>query len=239
MDARDPRRWGEWLAFGVKFLEQAFDSPSAAPAHRLHRSAAEAVLELLLPAATSLIRGAPRSGRALREAAGYADRPCDFADLLRVLDHDLRLISPVDVEVAQSAGRSPDQLGCEDPTGDTHYQLAHDYLIRPIRQWLQRKRQSTSEGRARLRLQSITGVWQDHPGSHRLPSVLEYLGILHYTRPAEWTAEEWRLMHAATSHYLGRLGVLIALIAALVVGGRILWDRQEAKYAADRSDLRR
>ena len=224
------RDLGGMTGIGIKFLEQAFDAPSAAPANRIHRNAAEAVLELLLPAPASLIRGAPRSGCALREASGYKDRPSDFADLLQVLDHDLRLITAVDMESPPGGNEIP-SVGLEDAPRGTHYQLAHDYLIRPIRQWLERKRQSTSEGRARLRLQNITGLWLDRYESHRLPSVLEYAGILHNTRPAEWTGDERRLMRAATRHYLGRLGVLVALIAALAMGGRILWERQEARYA--------
>src|SRR5262249_11246738 len=77
---------------GVKFLEEAFDSSTAPPASRLHRKAAEGVLKLLLPPPTSLIQGPPRSGRALLAASGYIDRPDAFAQLIQMLDHDLRLI---------------------------------------------------------------------------------------------------------------------------------------------------
>src|SRR5271157_3702428 len=90
------RALGGMEGIGVKFLEEAFDSPLAAPAHRVHRRAATAVLQLLLPAPMEVLRGSPRSGCELREAAGYAEQPGDFADLLQVLDHELRLITPVD-----------------------------------------------------------------------------------------------------------------------------------------------
>ena len=152
--------WG-MEGIGVKFLEEAFDSALAAPAHRVHRRAATAVLQLLLPAPTAVLRGSPRSGRELREASGYAEQPGDFADLLQVLDHDLRLITPVDDTGAETWAPAV----ALDPPHETHYQLAHDYLILPIRQWIDRKQRSTRSGRARRRLQAITAAWLERPGA--------------------------------------------------------------------------
>ena len=39
-----------------------------------------------------------RSEAELREASGYAGRPRDFDDLIRILDPELRLITPTDPE---------------------------------------------------------------------------------------------------------------------------------------------
>ena len=39
-----------------------------------------------------------RSEPELREASGYAGRPRDFDDLIRILDPELRLITPTDPE---------------------------------------------------------------------------------------------------------------------------------------------
>jgi serine/threonine protein kinase/formylglycine-generating enzyme required for sulfatase activity len=219
---------GGMEGIGVKFLEQAFDSPSSPPAHRVHRDAAEAVLRLLLPAPASIIRGAARSRRALREASGCTDRPRDFIDLLHVLDHDLRLITAVDVQAPLNPA---DSLGAEPTAADdeTYYQLAHDYLIGPIRQWVQRNLYSSREGRAHLRLQAITATWLQRPGAHRLPSLPEYAGILHHTRRASWSVEERQLMHAATRHYLARLCAVAALFLAAALGGKALLDRFERR----------
>src|SRR5262249_45092651 len=149
----------------AKFLEEAFESASAPPAWKVHRTAAEAVLKALLPPPASVIRGRPHPSRFLREAAGYTDRPVDFAELTRVLDPDLRLITSTDLEgiAASEPGPGP---------AETYYQLAHDYLIRPVRQWLERKQRSTRAGRARLRLEAITAAWLERPGRRRLPSPL-------------------------------------------------------------------
>ena len=172
-----------------------------------------------------MLRGKPRSGRELREAAGYVEQPGDFADLLQVLDHDLRLITAVDdTGVQTGAPELP-----VDPSPETHYQLAHDYLILPIRQWLDRKQRSTRTGRARRRLQAITTAWLERPGARQLPTVFEYAGILRNTRPGDWSLEETRLMRAATWHLLRRVAVAAALVAAVVIGGKLLINQQDAR----------
>ena len=107
---------------GVTFLEETFSSPQANPKHRLHQKAAQAVLKALLPQTGTDIKGQMRSEAELREASGYAGQPRDFDDLVRILDHDLRLITPTDpergsgrrartIESAPSHGRSRSRLG--------------------------------------------------------------------------------------------------------------------------------
>ena len=83
---------------GVTFLEETFSSPQANPKHRLHQKAAQAVLKALLPQTGTDIKGQMRSEAELREASGYAGQPRDFDDLVRILDHELRLITPTDPE---------------------------------------------------------------------------------------------------------------------------------------------
>jgi eukaryotic-like serine/threonine-protein kinase len=81
---------------GVTFLEETFSSPQANPKHRLHQHAAQAVLKALLPQTGTDIKGQMRSEAELREASGYAGQPRDFDDLVRILDHELRLITPTE-----------------------------------------------------------------------------------------------------------------------------------------------
>ncbi|MGO9598586.1 MAG: protein kinase domain-containing protein [Isosphaeraceae bacterium] len=221
------RALGGVEGIGVKFLEETFDSASANPAHRIHRAAAEAMLKLLLPAPMAIIRAAPRSGQELCQASGYADRPADFADLLRVLDNDLRLITPLDT-LPTSDGQPRAESAPGEPWSGSRFQLAHDYLIRPIRQWIERKEQSTREGRARIRLQLVTATWHERPGTRQLPSFFEYLGIVRNTRPQEWSADERKVMRAATGHYLRKLATAAILLLAIAGGGRVLLDREDA-----------
>ncbi len=92
------REVGGMDGVGVKFLEDTFSSPRSHPNHRYHQKAAQAVLKALLPETNADIKGRMRSVEELREASGYANRPSDFTDLIRMLDGELRLITPVDPE---------------------------------------------------------------------------------------------------------------------------------------------
>ena len=83
---------------GVAFLEETFTASTAPPQHRLHQKAAQAVLKALLPEAGTDIKGHMRSQEELLKASGYANRPRDFEELLRVLDSEVRLITPTDPE---------------------------------------------------------------------------------------------------------------------------------------------
>ena len=83
---------------GVTFLEETFSAATAPPEHRYHQKAARAVLKALLPETGTDIKGNMRSYAELLEASGYAGRPKDFDDLIRILDSEIRLITPTDPE---------------------------------------------------------------------------------------------------------------------------------------------
>src|SRR5262249_2487666 len=83
---------------GLTFLEETFSASTARAEHRLHQKAAQGVLKALLPSSGSDIKGQMRPEAELRAASGYTDRPRDFDDLLRILDPELRLITPTDPE---------------------------------------------------------------------------------------------------------------------------------------------
>ena len=154
------------------------------------------MLRRLLPPPTSVIRGRPCGGGELREAAGYAEQPGEFAGLMRVLTGELRLVT-----VAETDGATPDPDTTAATAGETRYQLAHDFLVRPIRRWLEREQGSTPRGRARLRLKLVTASWRERPGPRQLPSMLEWASILRHIPPREWSADERRLMRRRGPHY--------------------------------------
>lgn len=87
---------GGTSGIGVNFLEETFVSRSANPQHRQHEVAARGVLRALLPEVGTDIKGHRRSHQQLLDASGYASRPAEFATLLRILDGELRLITPTD-----------------------------------------------------------------------------------------------------------------------------------------------
>ena len=107
---------------GVAFLDETFASRTAPPTHRLHAKAAQAVLKALLPEVGTDIKGQMQPAERLLECSGYANRPDDFQDLLRILNTELRLITPTDPEEAEawktngsSSDCRADQLLSTDP----------------------------------------------------------------------------------------------------------------------------
>ena len=89
---------------GVTFLEGTFSAAAAPPEHRYHQKAARAVLKSLLPESGTDIKGHMRSHAELLDASGYGSRPKDFDDLLRILDGEIRLITPTDPEGKEGGG---------------------------------------------------------------------------------------------------------------------------------------
>ncbi len=169
---------------GVTFLEETFASPHAHPKHRLHRKAAQAVLKALLPDVGTDIKGQMRPEPELREASGYAGRPRDFEELVRILDHDLRLITPTEgvtggewrVE-GEGTGHDPANAEGAESSATRYYQLTHDYLIPSLRDWLTRKQRETRRGRAELRLAERAALWNARPEDRHLPSIFEWANI--------------------------------------------------------------
>ena len=93
----------------------------------------------------------------------------DFEELLRILDGELRLITPTDPE----APKAEDKSG--PASSKKYYQLTHDYLVPSLRDWLTRKQRETRRGRAELRLANRAALWNDKPENRHLPSLWEYL----------------------------------------------------------------
>jgi len=205
---------------GVTFLDETFAAPSAPPAHRLHRRAALAVLEALLPEPSSDLKGKLQGSRMLQEAAGYMGRDREFADLMGILDQELRMVTPVDVEGLIADGRERPRAPRE-----THYQLTHDYLVPPLRQWLTRKQRETHRGRARLCLVERTALWTNKRESKQLPSWLEWVSILLVTSRASWTVPQRRMMLAASRRHLIRSAMTLGL-CAIVAGCGLFASRR-------------
>src|SRR5262249_51797043 len=132
---------------GTTFLEETFAASTAPPLHRVHQKAAQAVLKALLPQAGTNLKGNMRSQQELLEASGYSERPKQFEELLRILDAELRLITPSDPESDTETRRHGDT-----ETRSRYYQLTHDYLVPSLRDWLTRKQKETRRGQAELLL---------------------------------------------------------------------------------------
>jgi serine/threonine protein kinase/formylglycine-generating enzyme required for sulfatase activity len=210
---------------GVTFLEETFSSPTANPRHRLHQQAARAVLAALLPETGTNLKGLMRTYADLLAASGYAGRPSDFDDLIRILDHELRLITPTDPEgIDQASGGREVLEGAPHLTAPTprssekYYQLTHDYLVPSLRDWLTRKRKETKRGRAELLLADRAAVWSARPENRQLPSLPQWVGLRLWTRKKDWTGPQRKMMRQAARHY-ALWGLVCAGLVALAGWG--------------------
>jgi serine/threonine protein kinase/formylglycine-generating enzyme required for sulfatase activity len=215
---------------GVTFLEETFAVSTAPPQHRLHQKAAQAVLKALLPEAGAYIKGHMRSQQELLEASGYASRPKEFDELLRLLDGELRLLTPTDPE-GQDAAAPPTA-----PGGERCYQLTHDYLVPSLRDWLTRKQKETRRGRAELRLAERAGLWNARPENRHLPAWWEWADIRLLTRTKDWTPPQRKMMRQAGRYHAVRgvaLGLALLVVTLLGLGVRAQVDEQnKATHAA-------
>jgi len=201
---------------GVTFLEETFSAATAPPEHRYHQKAARAVLRSLLPESGTDIKGHMRSHAELLAASGYVNRPKDFDDLLRILDSEIRLLTPTDPEGTEEG--EPDGVSPRSP-GVGYYQLTHDYLVPSLRDWLTRKQKETRRGRAELLLADRAAVWNARPENRQLPSLLQWLQIGWLTRKKNWTAPQRKMMRRARWHHAGRGLVSIVLLSLIGWGG--------------------
>ena len=177
---------------GVTFLEETFSASTAPPEHRYHQKAARGVLKALLPDSGTDIKGEMKSREELLEASGYASRPKDFDDLIRILDSEIRLITPTDPE-----GIDSEESAVSTEAGQQYYQLTHDYLVHSLRDWLTRKQRETRRGRAELLLAERSATWNAKPENRQLPSTLEWLRIHALAPRKNWTLPQRKMMQRA------------------------------------------
>jgi serine/threonine protein kinase len=201
---------------GVAFLEETFGT-TANPKHRLHQKAARSVLKSLLPEQGTDIKGNMRSRKDLLAVSAYANRPREFEDLMRILDGELRLITPTD----------PDGLHTTDnqgqaTAGERYYQLTHDYLVLSLREWLTHKQKETRRGRAELRLAERSALWNAKSERRHLPAWWEWATIRLFTKKKDWTALQRKMMRKAGRYHGIHTTIVISLVSALFLAGLLI-----------------
>src|SRR5262249_54518644 len=153
------------------------------------------------------IKGTMRGQAELMAASGYAGRPRDFAELVRILDGDLRLMTPTDPEGAAGPDSDPviPPAGSEPgPTDSRYYQLTHDSLVHSLRDWLTRKKKETGRGRGELLLADGASVWNARRENRQPPSLPQWVSIRLLTRPKDWTPPQRKMMRKAGRYHLTR-----------------------------------
>jgi eukaryotic-like serine/threonine-protein kinase len=213
---------------GVTFLEETFSASTAPPEHRYHQKAARAHLKALLPETGSDIKGHMRSYAELLAASGYASRPKDFDDLIRILDSEIRLITPTDPEGQEKDGDSTSQI----VAGQKYYQLTHDYLVHSLRDWLTRKQKETSRGRAELLLADRAAVWNARPENRQLPSLVQWMQVRWLTQKKNWTPPQQRMMRKASRYHAVRGAALALLLAVSTITGLAIREQVIEQHKA-------
>lgn len=215
---------------GLTFLEETFSAATAPPEHRYYQKAARAVLKALLPETGTHIKGHMRSYAELLQASGYGNRSQDFDDVCRILDSEIRLITPTDPEGmdetrpagTQTGGRMKDEKDeaqkAPDPSA-RYYQLTHDYLVHSLRDWLTRKQKETRRGRAELLLADCSSVWNARPENRQLPTLAQLFQINWLTAKKNWTAPQQKMMRKVAKYYAMRTAGVGFLLAVTTFGG--------------------
>lgn len=198
---------------GVNFLEDSLSSQRANPGHRLYAEPARQVLRSLLPEQGTDIKLHRRSQVELQNVSGLTSSPAEFLTLLRILDGELRLITPTESDAPGSVSRNG--------LNDQYYQLTHDYLVPSLREWLTRKQRETRRGRAELRLQELTSFWMARPENRYLPSLPEYLSIVVLSSGSQRTVAQRALLRKSAAVYglRGLISAAIVVAVLLVVQG--------------------
>lgn len=224
------------LGLGVRFLEETFDSDSAQRRHSIHAEGAARLLRRLLPESVSRIKGVLHSEQDLMDACGYGDKSA-FRELIRILDNELHLITPMD----RSSGESFSVDSIHSSASETGYQLTHDFLITPIHQWLELRALGTRSGQAQARLEEFAELYHARPKPQSLPTLTEYITLRRRIKPGIWTEPQKRMMDAAYRMHVRHVGIVAAcLVFALLVGlGGWRWTHnQRVKFIAE-SDAER
>lgn len=211
------RALGGIEGIGVTFLEETFVSSGAPLEYRQHQAAARRVFAALLPQQETDLKGHLRSAEELQEISGYGGRDQDFRQLIRILESDLRVITPADpLGTREGDSESAASISVDQKS----FQLTHDFLVPALRQWLTQKQKETFRGRTQLRFEEQADLWSSKPETRRLPSMLDWVRYFIWIRRGRSTDSQQEMMQAASRLHLRNgllfIGLLVATIAVSV-----------------------
>ena len=212
---------------GVTFLEENFVVKSAPEGHRRHSEsqALQKLLAKLLPDPNSDIKGSMKTRDELQQACGYADKPRSFDELVRILDEELRLITPTDPE----GNFETDTLSSETTRLPQYYQFTHDFLVPSVRRWLKFKESETVAGRTRQLLNERASLFNALPQDRHLPSLWEHVSIRLLTSSKERTAPQQTMLKRVRCSRRIRSRQRCFLLLAVLWGGYEFYGRFRAE----------
>lgn len=215
---------------GVAFLNETFDSRGSNPGYRAHREAAQRVLKALLPETGSDIKGKMQSYEELLKISGYQDQPQHFENLIRILDSDLRLITPTETADDNDAGPLM-------KTGTRYFLLTHDYLVHVVRDWITQSQRETRRGRAELRLEDRTREWQSRRTNRYLPTLWGYANIRLFTRKPQWNATQRQMMRKARNFHGVRWGGGLLAVLLVAFSVQSLMRSSDLRHQSEQAEI--
>ncbi len=221
---RELRSMGGIVGVGEVYLDSTVGSRTAQARNDVSPELAERLLEQLLPRIkTSKVREHSCTVAELVQTTGASDDRL-LPNTLNWLEEDLRLISrTVSIDLLPSNDSQADESGglleggsqvqMQETNGS--FQLAHDYLVPSLRNWLNRKKLGTWRGRAQIQFDELWGQWQLKRESRFLPSLWEHLKF-------RLVVPSWRRTHSQADFLANSLRKdlkRIGVAAVLLIGG--------------------
>ena len=214
---------------GITFLEETFNGPTANPVHRFHQKAARNVLKALLLDKGSSIKGKKKSYSELLNASGYQNNQEDFRVLMRILDSDLKLISPIDSE---SIEKPDDNLESE----NQYYNLTHDYLVPSLNEWLTQKQRETRRGRAEIDLLEQAAIWSSKKDDNNLLSFWNWINTwINTSRKFRNSSELLNQYYSRSSRFHLRHVAIGALAFSILTWMLVKWNSVNKSVALTNS----
>jgi serine/threonine protein kinase len=207
---------------GERFLSQSFTDAGADPVHRRYVTVARAVLGALLPNEGQDIRTQRVSRSSLEGVVQRVDRHADAGLVLRILDRELRLITPAEPDPTTSVV-TPGETG-NSAVRVPGYQLTHDYLVPSLRRWINAEQERTAAGRAELLLERRERLYRGKRERRQLPSLMEWAQIRWHVPRRRWTVPQQQMMSVAGAWHLVQSAIASTVLMILLFAGLLLYS---------------
>lgn len=171
------------------------------------------VLNALLPSFGGLIKGRSCSRTSLGAACGLSGNK--LTTFLKDMAEQTGLITVT--EGSESAS-------------EPQYRLAHDYLVEPVRQWVQLSERRTLRGRAAADLRQSAAWWSQERRSELVPSFPDFVRMSLLAPKKDRGTNEWEYLAAAEQHFKPRLILAAVLAIALAIGA--VWETRRRENIA-------
>lgn len=228
--ASELRRLGGSQGVGIRFLDDLFGFPNEEIGNE-KVEIVKVILRELLPVSRTNIKGAAKSRSDLFDALNGRYSRLAFDQTVDHLENDLSLISPAELtdtpELDESGASSRSVTGDRDSL-----KLTHDFLVSPIREWLERKQKETWRGRATSRLADLASLYAENQNRRFIPSPIEYVQIALGVNKNNINADSQLLLKAAHKFYL-LCAAAAAIFVAIVIGAVWLLNYQANKRNAE------